>query len=153
MATTTIKKVANYFSSRRRKQLTTGIMCWLKSNPVSMKEKKQQLFSFFIQSLGVYPPLKVCWPWPDHSCCSLTIELKYDLLSSSITTGVTAAWEDCLMKEVVFHVISWRIYCFCWHPKSSYGSPSYTNFQATIFFLILFTLLSRFKSLIFPQLK
>lgn len=31
------KKVANYFSSRRRKQLTTGIMCWLKSNPVSMK--------------------------------------------------------------------------------------------------------------------
>lgn len=47
MATTTIKKVANYFSSRRRKQLTTGIMCWLKSNPVSMKEKNNFFFFFY----------------------------------------------------------------------------------------------------------
>ena len=38
------KKVANYFSSRRQKQLTTGIMCWLKSIPVSMKGEKTLIF-------------------------------------------------------------------------------------------------------------
>lgn len=38
------KKVANYFSSGRQKQLTTGIMCWLKSIPVSMKGEKNSHF-------------------------------------------------------------------------------------------------------------
>lgn len=38
------KKVANYFSSRRQKQLTTGIMCWLKSIPVSVKGERNSNF-------------------------------------------------------------------------------------------------------------
>lgn len=38
------KKVANYFSSRRQKQLTTGIMCWLKSIPVSVKGERKSNF-------------------------------------------------------------------------------------------------------------
>lgn len=38
------KKVANYFSSRRQKQLTTGIMCWLKSIPVSVKGERKSHF-------------------------------------------------------------------------------------------------------------
>lgn len=70
------KKVANYFSSRRQKQLTTGIMCWLKSIPVSMKGEKKTL-SFSTQSVGVHPQLKVRWPWPEHSCPVSSVKIFF----------------------------------------------------------------------------
>ena len=72
MVTTTTQKkkknskVANYFSSGQRKQLTTGVMCWLKSSLVSMSGGKAPSFS--ARLAGEDPPLPKCWPWPELSC-------------------------------------------------------------------------------------
>lgn len=68
------KKVANYFSSRRQKQLTTGIMCWLKSILVSMKGEKTLIFhSVSWRTSIAQSMLTLTW----HSCYSLKTKMWF----------------------------------------------------------------------------
>lgn len=69
-----MKKVANYFSSGRQKQLTTGVMCWLKSSLVSMSGGKAPSFS--ARLAGEHPPLRRCWPWLELSCGPPGMEME-----------------------------------------------------------------------------
>lgn len=148
------KKVANYFSSRQRKQLTTGIMCWLKSNPVSMKDKKKpQLFFFFYS---------VAWRLSTpQSMLTLTwsqLLFTYRRTEIWFVELIHHHWCNCSMRSLPYersclscHFIKNIVFLLKTVVKLRLTFPH--KFKLPFFFLIVFTLLSRFKSLISPQLK